>query len=198
MRARRRRPRDSARAQRLPTSRRACRRRSSFPCGLWCASSCSWARPARSRSGRHDRATPNPAQCRREDQSPSAAACARRGSRPTASALVASPHNTRCGPSSHRSPSRDTGDSGSGGVAFAFSSSSSASRSSISPGSNPVTIDRNPIPGGPATPEARASSSQSAQVTERFTISRKALTCAGVHSSQRITGMSVSPACARP
>ena len=37
------------------------------------------------------------------------------------------------------------------------------------------------------------SSSQSAQVTERFTIKRKALTCCGVHSSQRMTGTSVMP-----
>jgi hypothetical protein len=40
-------------------------------------------------------------------------------SRATASGLVASPQSTRCGPSSHRSPNRDVGDSGSGGAAFA-------------------------------------------------------------------------------
>jgi hypothetical protein len=40
---------------------------------------------------------------------------------------------------------------------------------------------------------ASSVSSQSAQVTERFTINRKALTCAAVHSSQRMTGISVRP-----
>ena len=35
--------------------------------------------------------------------------------------------------------------------------------------------------------------SQSAHVADRFTISRKARTCAGVHSSHRMTGMSVMP-----
>ena len=38
---------------------------------------------------------------------------------------------------------------------------------------------------------ASSSSSQDAQATERFTISRKALTGAGVHSSHKITGTSV-------
>ena len=59
-------------------------------------------------------------------------------SRATLSALVASPHSTRCLPQSQRSPVRDTGFSGTGGASLAFSSSGIASRSSISLGLNPV------------------------------------------------------------
>ena len=153
MRARRRRSEGSAPVRRLPTSRRACRRRSSFRCGPRCGASCSWPRRARSRSGRRGRAIPNRVQFRRADRSPSGAACARPASGRTASALVESPQSTRCGPKSHRSPGRVTGFSGSGGASFAFSSSSGArSRSSSSRGSNPV---RPRSKSGPATPIAR-------------------------------------------
>jgi hypothetical protein len=114
-------------------------------------------------------------------------------SRATASVQVASPQSTRCRPSSHRSPGRDTADSGSGGAAFAFSSSSSARRLSISPGSNPVNERSKSDSWISCNSTASNYSSQSAHVTERLTISRNALTCAGDHSLQRITGTSVIP-----
>jgi len=45
---------------------------------------------------------------------------------------------------------------------------------------------------------ATKSSPQSAQLTLRFTSSRNAFTCAGVHSSHRTTGISVSPSFRAP
>ncbi len=117
-------------------------------------------------------------------------------SRATASALVAIAAQdamlVRGLPQSHRSPGRDTGFSGSGGAAFASSSSSGrASRSSISFGSKPVRLRSKSAALSSCSSRASSSSSQSAQVTERFTISRNAFTCASVHSSQRITGIAV-------
>jgi hypothetical protein len=48
-------------------------------------------------------------------------------SRATSSDWVAPPPSTRCFPRTHRSPTRDTGFSGSGGAPFALSSSGLAS-----------------------------------------------------------------------
>ena len=77
------------------------------------------------------------------------------------------------------------------------SSSGVSSRSSISFGSKPVRLRSKSAALSSCNSRASSSSSQSAQVTERFTIRRNAFTCASVHSSQRITGISVMTQLAR-
>jgi Stage II sporulation protein E (SpoIIE) len=56
--------------------------------------------------------------------------------------------------------------------------------------SNPVRLRSKSASWISWSSRAKSSSSQSAQVTDRFTMSRKALTCAADHSSQRFTGTS--------
>lgn len=56
-------------------------------------------------------------------------------------------------------------------------------------------VSRKMAPGGgfAAVDRRLLSNMLAAQLTERLTIKRKALTCAGVHSSQRMTGISAMP-----
>src|ERR1039457_55411 len=69
--------------------------------------------------------------------------------------------------------------------------SGSVRRSSSSLGSNPVSDKSKSAAASSCNSKERSSSSQSAQVTDLFTISRNALTWASVHSSHRITGIPV-------
>ena len=68
-----------------------------------------------------------------------------------------------------------------------------ARRPSISPGLKPVRSISNSNASNSCSSRARSSSSHSAHITERLAMRRNAFTCAGVHSSHRITGISTMP-----
>ena len=93
-------------------------------------------------------------------------------------------------PQSHRSPVRDAGVSGNGGTSSSAALGCSV-KASISRASKPVSVRSKSSACRSPNSAASSSISQSAHVTERFTISRKALTCASVQPSHGITGTSV-------
>lgn len=107
---------------------------------------------------------------------------------------VESEHRIRCGPQSHRSSARVIVTSGSSGAVSALSSLAGfTNKASNSRESKPVRDRSKSKPLRSSSSSARSSSSHSAHATDRLTISRDAFTCAGVHSSHRITGTSAMP-----
>ena len=100
----------------------------------------------------------------------------------------------RCLPQSHRSPGLVTGLSGTGGAVLARSSKSgSARKSSISCCSKPVSSDRSRDPEVLRVQAPESSRSQSVSSWLRLSISRYALTCAGVRLSATWTGTCFRP-----
>ena len=79
---------------------------------------------------------------------------------------------------------------------MARSSSGIANKPPISPGSKPVKLRSKSAAFSSYNSRLNSSSSQSAQVTDRFTISRNALTCCGVGSTHR-RGSPGSESCRR-
>ncbi len=111
-------------------------------------------------------------------------------------AEVASPHITRWPPHNQISPSILVALAGSAATESSCASSSApgpATNMSISRGSNPVKARSKFSSSSSLNSSASSASSHSAHVAERFIISLKALTWAGLHSSHRMIGTSVIP-----
>ena len=140
------RPEGSAPARKLPTNRRACRRRSWSRCGPRSDASCSWLRRARSRSARRDRAIRESSSIPYGGSVISRSGLASPSSRATTSGCVQSPQMTRWSPRTNRSPSLATGSGWTSGTASssvrpgAASCASSSRWSSMSVEPNEIEV----------------------------------------------------------
>ena len=163
-------------------------------CGPRSGASCSWLRLARSHSGRRGRAIRNPARSRKAGPSPSGAASRRRAASPRHRPACNPRRRAGASPSpTRRRPSRPDSPVPAGRRWRGRRRRDRRGSRRFRGRRNRSGSDRSPGPSGLQAPARAMFSSHAAQLTERFTISRNAFTCASVHSSHRITGTSVMP-----
>ncbi len=106
----------------------------------------------------------------------------------TSSALVASPHSSRCPPQSHTSPKALTGLSGAGASSSPVWPPVGDTGALSSPGSKPVRSRSKPKPSRSANSRPSSSSSQALSPLSRLSAMRYALAWGSVRSSATWTG----------